>query len=75
MFMLANGLQGSLISIRASLEGYSSFSTGLIMTGYYLGFLIGAVIVPQKIREVGHVRMFAALASICLLYTSPSPRD
>lgn len=64
MFMLANGLQGSLISIRASLEGYSSFSTGLIMTGYYLGFLIGAVIVPQKIREVGHVRMFAALASI-----------
>ena len=64
MIMLANGLQGSLISIRASLEGYSSFSTGIIMTAYYVGFLIGAKIIPQKISEVGHVRMFAALASV-----------
>ena len=51
MIMLANGLQGSLISIRASLEGYSSFSTGIIMTAYYVGFLIGAKIIPQKIKR------------------------
>ena len=46
MIMLANGLQGSLIGIRASLEGYSSFAAGIIMTGYYSGFLAGAYFAP-----------------------------
>ena len=64
MIMLANGLQGSLIGIRASLEGYSSFNAGIIMTGYYSGFLAGAYFAPKRIKNVGHVRMFAAFASI-----------
>ncbi len=64
MIMLANGLQGSLIGVRASLEGYTAFAAGLIMTGYYAGFLSGALIIPQRIKNVGHVRTFAALASI-----------
>ena len=64
MIMLANGLQGSLIGIRASLEGYSSFAAGIIMTGYYSGFLAGAYFTPNRIKNVGHVRMFAAFASI-----------
>ena len=64
MMMLANGLQGSLIGVRASLEGYAAFSAGFIMTGYYVGFLSGALIIPQRIKNVGHVRTFAALASI-----------
>ena len=64
MIMLANGLQGSLIGIRASLEGYTAFAAGFIMTGYYAGFLSGALIIPQRIKNVGHVRTFAALASI-----------
>ena len=64
MIMLANGLQGSLIGVRASLEGYTAFAAGFIMTGYYAGFLSGAIIIPQRIKNVGHVRTFAALASI-----------
>lgn len=62
--MLANGLQGSLIGIRASLEGYSASASGIILTGYYAGFLLGALYIPQRIKNVGHVRTFAALASI-----------
>ena len=64
MIMLANGLQGSLICVRASLEGYTAFAAGFITTGYYAGFLSGALIIPQRIKNVGHVRTFAALASI-----------
>ena len=64
MMMLANGLQGSLIGVRASIEGYSALSAGIILPGYYAGFLSGALIIPHRIRKVGHVRMFAALASI-----------
>ncbi|MGO2414974.1 MAG: MFS transporter, partial [Cobetia crustatorum] len=70
MLMLANGLQGSLLGIRASSEGFSNTMTGVIMSAYFAGFLLGSTLAPRKLRKVGHVRTFAALASItsvCIL--------
>ena len=64
MVFLANGLQGSLIGVRASIEGYSPLIVGIIMTGYYAGFMLGALFIPERIQKVGHVRVFASLASI-----------
>ena len=62
--MLGNGLQGTLSSWRATYEGFSPSMIGWIMTGYYVGFLGGSLITPILIKNVGHVRVFAALASI-----------
>ncbi|MCB1756339.1 MAG: MFS transporter [Gammaproteobacteria bacterium] len=64
LLMIGNGLQGTLLGWRASLESFSSMVTGLIMTGYYLGFLTGSSYTPAIIRNVGHVRVFAAFASL-----------
>ncbi|PHQ71673.1 MAG: MFS transporter [Sneathiella sp.] len=64
LLMLGNGLQGSLVGIRASLEGFPTAVTGLVMSGYYAGFLFGSVITPKILSNVGHVRVFAALASL-----------
>ena len=63
MIMLGNGLQASLLGIRAAAEQFTTETTGLIMSGYFLGFLAGAVITPRIVGNVGHVRVFAALAS------------
>jgi MFS family permease len=62
--MLGNGLQGTLLGVRASLEGFSTQTTGFVMTGYYVGFLIGSTLGPKLVKNVGHIRVFAALASI-----------
>ncbi len=62
--MLGNGLQGTLVSWRANYEGFSSSMTGWIMTSYYLGFLAGSLLTSKLIRGVGHIRVFAALASL-----------
>ncbi len=62
--MLGNGLQGTLTSWRASFEGFSPSTTGLIMTTYYVGFLGGSIYTPKLIQDVGHIRVFAALASL-----------
>ncbi|MTI09458.1 MFS transporter [Curvivirga aplysinae] len=62
--MLGNGMQGTLIGIRMKLEGFETSITGLIGTGYFLGYLIGAIIIPFFIRRVGHIRIFGALASL-----------
>lgn len=64
MMMIANGLQGTLLGVRASMENFSVITTGIIMSSYYLGFLIGSYQVPKIISEVGHIRVFAGLASL-----------
>jgi len=64
LIMLGNGLQGTLLGYRASSEGFSTAITGLVMTGYYLGFLAGSMLVPKLLKGVGHIRVFAALASL-----------
>ena len=61
---LGHGLQGTLIGVRSVLEGFSYVSTGLIITGFYTGFLTGSIIIPIFLKRVGHIRVFAALASL-----------
>ena len=64
MLMIGNGLQGTLLGIRAGLEEFSVLTTGIIMSSYYVGLLIGSSQVPKFIGAVGHIRVFAALASL-----------
>ena len=63
LIMLGNGLQGTLLGVRATLEGFGTGTTGLVLTGYFAGFMAGSWIVPRLLAKVGHVRVFAALAS------------
>ena len=62
--MLAHGYQGSLLGVRAVQEEFSLLATGFMMSGYYVGYFIGAKIIPSFILRVGHIRVFAAFASI-----------
>lgn len=61
---LANGLQGSLVAIRAAAENFSASSTGIIMSGFSAGLLLSSFLTPQVVGRVGHIRVFAAFASI-----------
>jgi MFS family permease len=64
LLMVGTGLQGSLLGLRATLEGFSTTTTGVIMSSYYFGFVIGSLRAPAIVARVGHIRAFAALASI-----------
>ncbi len=64
LIMLGNGLQGTLLGIRATIEGFDTSVTGLVMSGYFIGLIIGCYYVPRMIEKVGHVRVFGALASV-----------
>lgn len=63
LLMLGNGMQSTLLGIRGGLEGFSPATMSLVMTGYFVGFLGGSRMAPWMIKRVGHVRVFAALAS------------
>lgn len=64
VLMLGAGLQGTLLGLRATLEGFPAPVTGVIMSCYYLGYLAGTAAAPRMLRQIGHIRVFAALAAV-----------
>lgn len=62
--MLALGLQSTLLGVRASIEGFSTFTTGVLMSGYFVGLFGGSLLAPILVQRVGHIRVFSALASL-----------
>ena len=64
LIMLAHGYQGSLLGVRAVQEDFSLLATGFMLSGYFVGYFIGARTIPGFILRVGHIRVFAAFASI-----------
>ncbi|WP_439888786.1 MFS transporter [Pseudomonas sp. MBLB4123] len=70
LLLLGNGLLNTLLTLRGVAEGYSSSMLGLIMSGYFVGFLLGTWLAIPLVRRVGHIRAFAfcaALAAIAAL--------
>ncbi|MFK7942570.1 MAG: MFS transporter [Paracoccaceae bacterium] len=63
MLMVGNGLQGTVLGVRGEAEGFSGAVLGIVMSAYFIGFLGGTQATPYLLRKVGHVRVFAALAS------------
>jgi MFS family permease len=64
MLLLGNGMIGTLLGIRSRLEGFSTEITGVIMAGFSVGLLLGALYAVRVVAAVGHIRAFAAFASI-----------
>jgi MFS family permease len=64
ILMLGSGLLSTLLGVRATLEGFPTPIIGLVMSGYYVGYLAGTQLAPRGLRQVGHVRVFAALAAL-----------
>ncbi|WP_425052527.1 MFS transporter [Psychromarinibacter sp. S121] len=63
LLMIGNGLQSTLMGVRGSLEGFTTFELSVLTSSYFAGFLGGSRATPELIRRVGHVRVFAALGS------------
>jgi MFS family permease len=64
MLVIGVGLLFSVLGIRANLSGFSSLTLGLVMSAYYLGFLLGSFVCPPLIRRIGLIRAFSAMASL-----------
>ena len=67
VLIVAHGLQGNLLGLRAVLENFNIIATGALMSGYFIGYFVGANVVPNLVGKVGHIRVFAAFASTASL--------
>jgi MFS family permease len=66
---LGFGLQATLLGVRAGMELFALPMIGAIMTFYYVGYIGGSLYGPGLITRIGHIRTFAALASVASVVT------
>ncbi|WP_079201711.1 MFS transporter [Pseudomonas sp. CC6-YY-74] len=67
LLLLGNGLLNTLLTLRGVAEGYSTGMLGLIMSGYFVGFLLGTWLAIPLVRRVGHIRVFAFCAALAAI--------
>ncbi|MDO8906468.1 MFS transporter [Hydrogenophaga sp.] len=64
LLIVGVGLLFSVVGLRAGLANFSGLTLGLVMSAYFAGFVLGTYVGPMIIRRVGHIRAFAAMASV-----------
>ncbi|HEX9586060.1 MAG TPA: MFS transporter [Gammaproteobacteria bacterium] len=64
LLLLGNGLFATLLGVRTQIEGFTPGSVGFIVAAYFTGLLLGAFMGARVVARVGHIRAFAAFASV-----------
>jgi MFS family permease len=62
--LVTAGVFSTLVGIRAELKQLPTLVSGGITTAYYAGFLLGSWYTLRALKQVGHIRVYAALASL-----------
>lgn len=69
ILLSGTGLLGILLGLRANDEQFGEFVIGIVMAGFYLGYVFGAMVCPRVIEHYGHIRAFTAFAAACAAVT------
>jgi MFS family permease len=64
ILLTGQGMQGTLLPVRASIELFSTFSIGVIGAAYFFGFTVGCLKGGELVKSVGHVRVFLAMSAL-----------
>jgi MFS family permease len=64
LLMLGSGMLSTMIGVRLSGAGVGAMAIGFVMAAYYAGLTAGSLYGYRIIVKVGHIRAFAAFASV-----------
>lgn len=64
ILMLGNGALGTLIGLRMTNTGASSIAVGAVTAAFFAGLTLGSLQCFRFIKQAGHIRAFAAFASL-----------
>ena len=64
ILLTGQGLQGTLLPVRATMENFSTVAIGAFGATYFLGFTVGCWRGAGLVQRVGHVRVFAAMTAL-----------
>ena len=64
ILVMGNGLQSTLLPVRAQIESFSLLEIGILGSAYFVGFAIGCLTGSRLIHRAGHIRVFTAMAAV-----------
>lgn len=64
ILLLANGLFGTVVSLRTKTEAFPDSIIGVVLAGYFAGLLLSSFYAARIVARTGHIRAFAMFASI-----------
>ncbi len=64
ILLTGQGLQGTLLPVRATLENFPTLAIGAMGAAYFVGFTLGCLKGGELVRRVGHVRVFLAMSAV-----------
>lgn len=64
ILLSGQGLQGTLLPVRAGIEEFATVSIGIMGAAYFLGFTLGCLSGGDLVKRVGHVRVFLAMTAL-----------
>lgn len=64
ILLTGQGLQGTLLPVRAAMENFSTVAIGAFGAAYFFGFTVGSWRGARLVQRVGHVRVFAAMTAL-----------
>jgi MFS family permease len=73
VIQLANGFYGTFISLRVSIESFDPIMAGMVLSGYFAGFTLGALFCGRIIERIGHIRAYAGFAGVVAGATAGMP--
>jgi MFS family permease len=73
LLISGNSLIGIVAPIRAHLDGFGDLSIGLLGSAYFTGMLLGTLQTPAIVRQVGHIRAFAAFVASAIVAVDIMP--
>lgn len=66
LLLIGQGMQLTLLPLRASANGLSDSIIGMSASLYFLGFIVGCIGISRIIAKVGHIRSFSVLTAIMI---------
>lgn len=63
ILLLGSGLLGTALGVHAGMLGFSGITIGVIMSAFFIGYIIGSYFCPDLISQVGHIRAFSVFAA------------
>lgn len=69
IMLTGSGLLGTVLALRLDSGAWSPLWTGLVLSGYSVGFVVATMQADRTIIRVGHIRAFSAFAAIATAAT------
>lgn len=63
LLLFAGGMNGLILPMRGTVEGFGAAALGLLGAGWAVGYVLGCLFMARLVARVGHIRSFSVMSA------------